>query len=209
MIYETREEANLKIANSVILYEDNPIYVKEIKEDMSVVFWKLPFIDMANDKTFKIKLNNEKLSMRDFNIGYVNPEYPNKNKAIFLFRKPVRKSRQGICGENLFSYNYEGGGENRVGMNSLLYDKGFVSMFKNSYPTFEEAAELLTKDESPKRIAFHRDFALEKDPLGVLFVYYRGQKVAWGNLGRFVAPAKFEFLKEVSNISGVNIHEFV
>jgi hypothetical protein len=100
----------------------------------------------------------------------------------------------------IFNENYEG---NRIDFTTIMRRASFVDMIRGDYPTFFECIKKLDEDPMIPSMAFSREFAIQKDPLGFYILLYKGSRVAWGPNDSFRIPNKFKYLSESLNKVGV------
>lgn len=144
--------------------------------------YKANMIEIATGKQYQAPLAT--LSMEPPKVGFLNFN----GRATYVFRRPVRKYRQGLHMEQLVSY--------KTSVRDLppLYDVLWVPTYTNNYPTFEEACQKITKDRI-RSVAFARDFAIGYDNK-VLELYYQDTTVGRVQDGVPVLDAKYHFLTE-------------
>lgn len=217
-MFETAEEMDLKVTNSVIGYGNEFIYVRGANNmGKKIRYVQLPLDAtgvMANQIKGEVNWEHPALNYNVFKLGYCNEE--RKGRCMYLIRKPVRRMRQGLAADNVYAYDPKYG-DYKVDFTNLLYSKGFIDMLKGKYPTPEEALEILKEKVKNKKangvkhvVAFHRHFAFSTSKLGLILVQYKGEDVAWGkSVKDFNIPSQFMYLKEVFNKVGVNVNELV
>lgn len=213
--YETVDDANMRLRNTVVLYKGNPVLIKtvvsgETTDDiLRVLIQEIPVPkNTINKHDFEeIRRGEVKLKVADdqrkyisskhfdiapFRMGYVNS--PKGNGAFYCCRMPNRIQKQGLCAENFQGFDNFGGA---VPFGTFLSCEETVEMITNKYPTFDQAVKGLDKVLS---VAFSRDFCIVKDEIipNLLYIYHKGYKVGMHtkNTGEVVLGAKFACLKE-------------
>lgn len=196
-MYESTEEAQLRLQNCVFLYGDDVVLCREVmgpNNDIRLRLLKFPEEVWMEDD---IKLSDPKLQYKTLNLGYVDLGH----YATYLKRIPVRRYKQGLCRENVNLSPGPSGG--RPDWAATLKSKGFREMLHNQYPTISEAYKRLKEDEDVYSVAIHRKFAIARDKFrGDFVLNYRGQRVGFGD-GAFVLPDEFQYLREISMKAGI------
>lgn len=177
--YETLEDARMRLRQTVVLYEGQPVLIREIAraekagdEIFRVLFDALPTkkggIDFEEQAKRKY-ISSKHFDIAPFKMGYVNAP----NGAFYCTRLPNRMQKQGLCGENFQGKDNYG---NPVNFATFLNTKEVVAMVNGQYPTFAGAVKALSKCPS---VAFSRDFCIMKDEImeELLFLYHKGKKV--------------------------------
>jgi hypothetical protein len=205
MPYETQEEAKMRLEGTVVMYDERPCFVREIiQADQDLVARLNPMPRMRDDLPVNIK--DEKLVARGLRLGYVN--YGARG-VVYVERMPVRRYKQGICRDNLYFklHNNPGVGNNqRDYWQALLGRKEFTDMLVNAYPSVDKCIDELNAGGDKKAAAFAREFALEKDELGLFFLYHKGNKVAWGEpTTGYTLPSEYMYLREVLQEAGIEV----
>lgn len=120
--------------------------------------------------------------------------------VTYTERKPCRYTQQGLIDSMLSFHAITAGLPSRAGKPSML-SYHLRNTIKGVYPTFEECQQALSDDKvSNTAAAFHRDFALVKGPLGLLYLAYKQDLVGFlpAGQGREVKlGAQFTHLREV------------
>lgn len=158
-------DARTMYEDTVCEYNGSLVSVISVENDMQVLMRelstsKLKSAKFSTDK-FKAPVNGR--------LGYVNFG----TVAAFYVRRPRRVYKNGFHQRNLefirgaFKYSR---GEEEVVVRSIqgtILDPGFESTYRNIYPSFKEAQDLLQK--GARLVAFDRQFALDNKGL----VYYK------------------------------------
>jgi len=188
-----REQAKQKLAGTVIMYKDKPIYIGDVKQGgggVVLLAYNLP----NYEKEILLKLDDNNLDGLNFKLGYVNY----KDTATYLTRVPRRQYAQGLRGENT---------ANSMGYNfgDLTREPSFSENLSGKYPSFEDCVKTVEAGKNRSR-AFHRRFAISKDnELGFYQLEYKGQRIAYGDPENFVLPSHMQYLSEVIRSAGVKI----
>lgn len=215
-MYDNAEEAHHRLLNTVILYEAKPVYVHMVtdyhplKKGAGIYLECYTLPDMVGKNYYE--LSDPKFEYHSMRLGYVN----GRNHAVYLSRMPARKIKQGLYNDNILitklpSAVDEAGGRNaapRMTFQQIMKTQGFVDMCAGEYPTFDKVLKSMKADGEVVSQAFSRQLALQKDGLGVLNLYYRGERVALSDNGDvFKTSADYSFLKEVMAENGIKFVE--
>lgn len=188
-----REQAKQKLAGTVIMYKDKPVYIGDVKQGgggVVLLAYNLP----GYDKEVLLKIDDNNLDGLNFKLGYVNY----KGTATYLTRVPRRQYSQGLRSENTsnsLGYNFE----------QMTRDPSFSENLSGKYPSFEECVKAVESGKNRSQ-AFHRRFAISKDSeLGFYQLEYKSQRIAYGDPENFVLPSHMQYLSEVIRSAGVKI----
>ena len=191
--YETLDDARMRLRQTVVLYEGQPVLIREIArsekagdEIFRVLFDPLP-VDFEEQAKRKY-ISSKHFDIAPFKMGYVNAP----NGAFFCSRIPNRMQKQGLCGENFRGVDNYG---NAIQFATFLNTKEVVAMVNGDYPSFAGAVKALGKCES---VAFSRDFCIMKDEIleELLHLYHKGKKVGVILNGSITLGKNFTCLKE-------------
>lgn len=165
-MYDNSRYANTRLASTIVMYKRKPVYVIEVKRDMTVI--------VSDDfplhrKSKRVPLKD--LNITDFKLGFLNKD----GLATYLARRTLRSDwRQGLRANNVNSSH------GRADIDDI------AKVLKQRYPTFEEA---MRKRNVVYSIAWCSEFALSGNDL--IWRYERVGKVEDNNL---VLDNNFKFL---------------
>ncbi len=202
--YETQEEVNFRLNNTVVLYNGKPVYITRVnmpevedkREIARVFFVELPYGKMIVDgaKETRKYLSSRKFDLAPFRMGYFN----HNGEAIFASRTPVRQNQQGLNARNVTFVDASGKRADNMNFNEMIKSQGFVDMVNGVFPDFTAAGEMLgNKDNSS--IAVSRSFAFHVDhDLEALLLLHKGIRCGIALKGdrALKVPPKFHFLRE-------------
>jgi hypothetical protein len=200
--YETQEEVNFRLSNSIVTYDGKPVYITRIqhpededgKEVARVFFYEIPLKQGGGARETRKFLSSRKFDLATPPLGYMNFQ----KRALYLSRRPVRQQRQGLTNDTLSIIGVTGRPTMDHNMNNLITSNGFVDMFANKYPSFKEAGDLLD-DGEVSSVAVSRKFAFLIDhDLEALFLTHKSVRcgVAFKDDKGMKIPDKYHFLKE-------------
>lgn len=213
LVYDTLEQARMRLRNSVLTYLGQACYVRDVVDArglkpmmVHLTMYPLntnPADDEEGEEVLKqqkltVPLNDPDLNFRIFNVGYINDvQY---KQAHFLTRGTVRQQVQGLTPRALFT------GNGRID-DRLSGSKEFEDMLFKRYPTPEEAFQRLT-EEGWNSVAIGQHIAVgrDRDHKSLFKLFYRNQAVGIA-LGKkfssFTLEEEYTFLKEVLQEEGV------
>jgi len=202
--YETAEEVKFRLEGSVVLYDDKPVYITSVnvpgpedeEEVARVMFRELPFNPQARDakRSTRKYLSSRKFDLAPFRMGYMNLV----DKALFVSRRPVRQSRQGLCNATTSIFQADGQRCNNVSFGKLIASQAFVEMISGVYPDFKQA-RVMMEEGVFKSVAIGPTFALEVDAdLDALILLQKHTQcgIALSGDKGIRLSRKFHFLKE-------------
>lgn len=202
--YETQEEVNFRLNNTVVLYDGKPVYITRVnmpevedkKEIARVFFVELPYGKRLGEgaKETRKYLSSRKFDLAPFRMGYFN----HNGEAIFVSRAPVRQNQQGLNAKNVTFIDACGKRAENMNFNEMIKSQGFVDMVNGVFPDFTAAGELLGNKDSSS-IAISRSFAFHVDhDLEALMLLHKGIPCGIALKGdrALKVPPKFHFLRE-------------
>lgn len=115
------------------------------------------------------------LDISSFELGYINTP----RGAYYLTRMPQRQYRQSLTQGHVVEYHLSFGGieKQRVGRSQWLMSEHFVNAYRNPFPRFDAALEML--DDEVSSVALSRDIAITKDELGIVKVWHKLEMVGF------------------------------
>jgi len=166
MLFETLDDANRRLASTVIRFDGKPVYVLRIRESCDIeMFDMLSQKNIVGHYTKQEKL----IDIHPVTLGYVNIG----GCAIYTWRMPSRRSKQGLHQESLHMHKNIGA--------DVLASLALAKTIINNFPTIEDCVDLLTT-KAVEEIAFHRKFALYRSR-NTFGIRYKGDKLI-GYLGK-------------------------
>lgn len=124
---------------------------------------------------------SKKIIRKQMNSPYFNKfrPYPlgmcNYNgKVYFIERMPNRKSEQGLIGSMLYERRISSSLEVSFSQNIHITSAAFKSCVMGEHPPADLCLKaMLDPDLENEAVAFHRNFALVRGPMGMLFLAYK------------------------------------
>ncbi len=217
-MYQTRDEAQLRLSNTVVIYDKAPIWVRQaLHNDEGLIV--LEVCRLKGNRTKVIELRDPKLNLRNLPLGYMNCT----SNVRYLTRIPTRRYKQGLCRSNVHIPNLDaevmGGVINQqfyqeeeqpapgADLQHIMGEEGFTHMMTGVYPAYANVMELLTDKKRPiQSMAFSRTLALAKDNIELIYIGYKGERVGWSEDGeQFKLAKQFHYLNEIMEQNGVRI----
>lgn len=198
--YETAEEVEFRLRNTVVLYDGDPVYITKTNlpgaddegEIARVFFQPLPY--NGRGREVRKYLSSKKFDLTPFKMGFMNYE----GAAYFLARQPLRQNRQGLGAGTLSIKNMSPNETRGIDFNTVITADGFVDMIRGKYPSFQEAGEMLNGGDAYS-VAVSRSFCFLFDTdLDMLLLSHRGVKCGTAMKGdkAIRLPEKFHFLRQ-------------
>jgi hypothetical protein len=214
-MYDTVEEALQKIGNTVILYQDVPVFVSSAsgkKNHVKLHITKLPAVGDSNLKD----INDPEFDFKGIasRLGYTEIRNPVTDvyETVFLSRIPIRGQqgniviRQGLDDktveiEPIDEYRFKWG-------EILTRESGFTNSIQDTFKTTQEAFKLITAiDPEYTSVPFHKKFALWYDTISPPYLLYRNQKIGYTEDGLVfkLARHKQHLREELTDIVGLKV----
>lgn len=190
MRYETERDVDMRLRNSVVMWENRPVVVQSV-DNKDVVIVQ----DILTERASRVRVEALDLSPSSARLGYVIAE---NGTVYFAMRKPTRKFKQGLTPENFTAFNALEKPANKsiLEMRTDLhpFTKGVAKTIMGAFPEIGDAFQQVRKGQ--KRIVpFSREWAIA-DKEDELCLLYRGDIVGYvGKDSVSLLPDKF-FLKE-------------
>jgi hypothetical protein len=206
--YENYEEAKLRLEGCVVTYDKTPCYIRRVEDhDDGIVRLKIVMLpntlnvdrfepdedDQLAVGGIRKKINSPKFNrFRPFEMGYCN-NFTDTGHVKFLSRIPVRRSKQGLSQESLSIKSNRTGHRPDVNYRMIVECSSFRDCVAGDYPDFEEVMDTLVADSS---IGVDRSFSVERDNLGLNFLYHNCEKVGLVQAGEIRLARQFDYLRE-------------
>lgn len=203
--YETAHDAEMRLANTVVLYDGMPHYVNRVEEVGGDDIFRVhctPLPLKPEAKSIRKFISSKKFDMAPFPLGFVNLP----TGCVYVSRQPRRQQQQGLSSRNADLFTL--GSFDPVGrdFNTMLRGQPFFDMTQGKYPSFREAVRKLANKET-QACAFDRNFALVLDEAldCLVYLYYKDQKVGFFQETKLKIRKKSLCLKEVLQEKGVPV----
>lgn len=205
-------QAQERLANTVILYDNNPVYVEGCapgdpgamdNPDIPRAQIRDLGVLKASTKSSRKILNSPKFERfrRLPNLGWCNMVANPKTGPLFLSRRPVAGSRlHGLANANTRVENFvlngdafflDGGGYNLM---NVVYDQGFTDMHHGRYPTL---GAVLANIKENSGIAYSLDFCVWRDTVGIRWLFHKTNKIGiFTGVDTLNLFTKFAYLRE-------------
>jgi len=201
-MYDTLEQASLRLNQTVILIGGAPAYVAEVRHNRDGKINLVYYTSIGRDAQPRdINVDDPSVDARGMRLGYVN----DRRSTYFLARTPGRQQAQGLNRRNV--YTYTPGTDEPMGnmFEDLRRNGSLYKALRGDYPTIEQCAEQLNAyDSEVMSRAFHRHFALVRnDNFDFLELHYKNERIGYGELNNFTLPSRYSYLTEMIKQSGV------
>lgn len=159
------------LSQSVIRYKGDAIFVLEAST-RRLRYRNLMEAEFTLDdvEAHTVPIDDPGLDLSPIPNGYVNITLPDKKKAAYIYRSPVRNWKLGLALGNISSWQPDRCVPSRWACTAALANRGLALMVKHIYPSYLEALSLLGSDLSD--IAISRNLCVDNK----FHLHYRRQK---------------------------------
>lgn len=215
-MFDTQEEAQQKIVETVILHKGLPIWVQSAKSSgRGKITVYYIYIDDPSSETRSGDISDPDFDFRSIGerLGYLNINEGMFKEAVYLRRTPVRRSHQtqGLSRHNLYIPETRGSSNlgiprQRWAFNQVYRMNTFAHMFKNEYPTLKQLRLAFAKEGNRVSAAFHQRLAISKSPTGLFNLEYKSQDIGYSeDLEKFKLGPEFGHLRESLDEAGLRV----
>lgn len=208
-MYDTKEEANQKLSNSIVLYDGKPVLIGEALgkgENLNLVF-----SDLRTGQLFQSPILDTKWEFRNLGerLGYYNVDngVEGHKEACYVSRMAVRNTHscQGLSSRNLSLTPLRGSSRLGLGKINVSYQyhyktKGFLDMLEQIYPSYLDVTSEFSTDPWLISKAFHRQFAIRKGDRNDMVPWileYKGKRVGYSkDLSSWNVSEDYDYIKE-------------
>jgi hypothetical protein len=192
---ESPDHARLRFLGTVVTTDKNvPVYINSIHED-----WSATCTILNSNKTLTMQDLRKEIITSPVSLGFCQID----KEAVYVTRRPSRRSKQGLDLEDVHIYRTNGAADFTI--TSVSVKKAIAKTILGDFCSFKTAAVSINKEE--KSLAFNKDWALDNDGSGEIFVIYkffgRCGKVENGKITLF---PNFTFLRETLEEDVGNVH---
>lgn len=170
-----------RLADTFIRYDGKAVYVAESdprRKQMRI--YELPVVDNGAKM---VAWNDPKIDISSIELGYGNylrttPEGLKVNRVFYLYRSPQKRTfRQGVHAHSISVDDISG---RQVGTNIPTFtnyqDMGWCNLLNGVYPSGQDRIDMLAECSEA---ALSKDVAISKDRFGLMYIYIRGEQVAY------------------------------
>ena len=97
--YDTVEDANMRLNNTIVRYAERPVRILEAFKKRGCKNIWLKFEDLYDNNTYDVKLEDNKWNFSSPPLGYVQHA---PDTSVYLVRIPERKQAQGLHIERIY-----------------------------------------------------------------------------------------------------------
>lgn len=217
MKYDTLEEAQSRLKSTIIYYKDEPVFVRDIvdlrpgnpyRRGMEERFDLHYYTLGQNRRPSHAVLSDPEYRQNNFRLGYLNLDSGvpgidpgGKYRTAYITRIPTRRTKQGICQENLMiaPTEREIGG---IRFGDIHMSQPVKDMLVGKYPSIDEAIGAVAAGSYS--MAFHRHFAMSYDEFrGDAVLLYRGNKIGFGDGDVMTLAPQYQFCREAALEAGI------
>jgi hypothetical protein len=184
--YENLNDAQMRLANTIVLYDGDPVYITQVgmkeegdpKDDTFRVYASpLPYAAHRGAKGEMRKfISSKKFDMAPFEMGFMNLN----GVAYYCSRLPRRQQRQGLSSGTFSCIPVGAPHVGALRLENVIAQQEFVDCIKGKHPSYADAVRLIERGEAGS-VAFARCFALvqDVDMPELVFLYHKKEKVGF------------------------------
>lgn len=128
----------------------------------------------------EIKPNDPDLDISSIELGYFNApkKFGDGTEAIYAFRSPAKRYRQGISNNNVEFCTIDGSIPLQAMRNGVYFvaHPSFYDALRGKFPSFEEALDIL---ETQTEVALSQELAIKMTDIDIIFLYFRTKMVGY------------------------------
>lgn len=167
--YTSMKDLQDRLSGTICRFNGTPVFV-QVKSESILQLWDVP---TQGTLIKEISPQDPRLDISMLDLGYFNYQGHGRKtmkKVVYLSRSPSKKYKQGTCHSYIQVHDIDGKRSQTVSSSCCL-SQGFVDAIEGRFPT-------ITELEEEGELALSPDVAVSRDEMGILTVYFRGQKVA-------------------------------
>ena len=214
-MYQTVEEAQQKLMNTLVMYGDAPAYVMTARNSTKLgvrgIVIQAHSTPVINGEAEKITapINDPKWNFRDLGakIGYVNYRQNSRKEVVYLMRQGIRKAveTQGLSRHNMViqepsrktSGASSGWSVNPIRFQDLVFTRELADMMMNVYPSIKKTVKDFETDPELSSQAFGRCFSIHRDKIGPFYLHYRDRPIGYtSDMYRWKVAKDYHYLAE-------------
>lgn len=183
--FHSAEHADLRLGRTVIRVNQEPVYVSSIGQGYNAEFRYL-----CSDKSSAV---NDIREVKGIDLSPVPLGFCSLGgTAIYLFRRPSRRTKQGLSHDSLGSHV---GRLPEIGSSSDMR-KALGNTIIGRFPSQEAAFKIVSKNGGSAPI--HRNWAVQASPGDTSLLYkFHGNVGVWNNTAkRFTLHEEYAYLQE-------------
>lgn len=201
--YENIHDAQMRLQNTVVLYDGEPVWITEVaergdgdpKDDIFRVYaHPIPMKAREPKAQMRKFISSKKFDMAPFPMGFLNKD----GQVYYCTRLPRRQQRQGLSNGTFSCTLVPAQLQIAIPrLEQLVVAPEFYACIKGLYPEYDEAVKEIERGNASS-VAFHRQFALVSDPEleELLYLYHKKDKVGFMMDGKIKLTHKGRCLKE-------------
>lgn len=201
-MFNTPQEAQQKLAGTVVLLDDKPVWIIGFQENMKAEY---RFLGQVFDgKRKEIDYKGWEFKNLGHRLGYLNFKYKGFDVATYSRRRAVRKSHstQGLSDQNVYvdpsrSFAKEG----ILGLRykfSQMENLGMEDTLLQKFPSLSSVRYKMAKEQDIFQMAFDHSLAVSRDGKGLFKLDYKGNEIGWSDdLERFTIQSEWRYLDEL------------
>lgn len=209
-MFVTMEDANYKLNTSLILYKNHPVKVQGLSGDPANPYMGLVYLSpkripgLLPDGGARFADPDVGFRTIGEHLGYLNYTMVLSGRencwATYVTRIHARHSfiglRQGNVDIPRLSLPIVSTSPIRLEFSSVISNPGFEKMWFGEYPSFNAALHILSTLPAPSSVAFTKVFAITKNPIGPVYLRYKGSDIGWLEDDTVLIPTSKAYMQE-------------
>jgi hypothetical protein len=180
-MWDDRDDAIMRLSGCVVLLRGIPVRIHDIDQDMQVFYEYL-----GTDDTGSAPIHDPDWDWTPVPAGFVNKA---NGKLAYVQRMPRRRWKHGLHPDNVKVTRQE---------RHIVYTAAFGRTVMGNYPTEGNALQQV-RGKIRQGMAFSREYAIDRNELGIPILRYRGEMVGWYEKDGVVLGDGWQFLREEFN----------
>lgn len=187
-MYDTKEEANQKLGQTVVLFQNQPAYIIEAVGKGTKLALRYQLMRKKEERSNFIQESGWEFRNLGQRLGYMNYAHGDSSykEALYTTRVAVRQAHntQGLSHRNVRFPHLKGSarlGLERYQLNwqSVYPTEGFMDALEDKYPTFTDIKSQFSSDNYLTSKAFNKHFAIRRHDVGPYYLEYKGKDIGY------------------------------
>lgn len=213
-MFDTVEEAQQKISQTVVMYGDDPVFVVEVGGRAGRVTAHVRSLGDDMGVTRAIALSDPLWDVKTLGnrLGYINLEHRGVMASVYSRRIHIRRAHQtqGLSNTNVYLDQLKAipdkGIEAYTYRFSTIHGKFMKETLQQKYPSLSKIKYMMAKNDSLAQIAFDPCLAVSKDFKGLWKLNYKGKEIGWtDDLEVFRIPSEWRYLDNRFDECGMKV----
>lgn len=178
------QDAQARLADTFIRYNNKAVYVAESDaRSKTLRLYELPLAEDGRSEPKNIRWDDPGLDISSIELGYGNytrteANGTKVNRVFYISRLPQKRTyRQGVHAHSLSVEDIAGRSSvGNITQFTNYTDQGWTDLLNGVYPKGDERIFMMAMCSE---LALSKDVAISKDRFGLMYIYIRGEQVAF------------------------------